>query len=142
MTGSEMVLEMESLLLAKLEAQEQCLRYYELIDESVRKELLIKTFETIDALCDDIQKLDILFVSKLDSYKSVYGIKDLGELGDAARLVFTIVKKQVLKAAENDGALSDFKQKTAELKMELKRDKMTGSQIKAAASAYNKINKL
>jgi hypothetical protein len=142
MAESEIVREMESLLAAKLDAQIQCINYYELIDDRVRKVLLQNAFDKIDALIDDIQRLDILFVSKLEQFKSLSGVKELGELSDEGRLVFIEIKKQVLKAAEYDGILSEYKTKTQALKTELRRDKIMGSQMSSAASAYNKINKL
>lgn len=142
MTGIEIIQEMETLLAAKIEAQEKLVGYYGLIDESVRKVLLENTFDKIDGLMEDIQKLDILFVSKLEKYKTLNGVKDLGELGGGGRKSFIEVKKLVLKAAENDVILSALRDETETLKVGLKRDKIMGSQMSSAASAYNKINKL
>lgn len=142
MTSVEIIQEMETLLAAKIEAQEKLIGYYGLIDESVRKVLLENTFDKIDGLMEDIQKLDILFVSKLEKFKVLNGVKDLGELSVDGRKSFIEVKKLVLKAAENDVILGKLRDETEALKAGVRRDKIMGSQMSSAASAYNKINKL
>lgn len=142
MTSVEIIQEMETLLVAKIEAQEKLIGYYGLIDESVRKVLLENTFDKIDGLMEDIQKLDILFVSKLEKFKALNGVKDLGELSGDGRKSFIEVKKLVLKAADYDVILGKLRDETETLKAGVRRDKIMGSQMSSAASAYNKINKL
>lgn len=141
MMGIELVGEMEDLLLDKLDKQKKCLSFYEFLDESVRQDLIVGTFNQIDNICMEIQSIDLVFVSKLEKLKRMYSVCDLNDLPLSVQKSFIIIKKAVVKIAEYERLLGDLKKNSQEFKSQVSRNFLDSSRKASAASAYKNIIK-
>lgn len=134
--------EIEDLLFDKLKRQEKCLNYYALIDDSVRQELLIRTFERIDLERDEIQKIDLQFLSKYEKVKQLYGIKALEELAEGERKSFEMVQNAVTLASKRHAELESLRLETDVLRGSIQKEFLLGNRKATAVSAYKNINKI
>jgi hypothetical protein len=132
---------MEALVEQKLMHMDTVINLYEMLDESVRESLLVHTFERIDETLDEIQKMDILFVTKLDRFKGLNQIRELSELDAVDQKLFKKLKGFIEIAREKQMILEGFEKKYEAIRSELKRKELNGVKQSIAASAYGKINK-
>jgi len=141
MVHEEIIRELEDLLFDKLKRQEKCLNYYELIDDSVRQELLIRTFERIEDELQEIQKIDLLFLSKFDKLKQSYAIKSLDELPIQERKAFEMIQNAVVLASKRFDDLEAYKMSTKAQKTNVQKEFLIENRKASAMSAYKNINK-
>lgn len=141
MHKSEIIIQMEALVEQKLIHMDIVINLYEMVDESVRESLLVHTFDRIENTMDEIQKVDILFVTKLDRFKGLNQIRELSELDALDQQRFKKLKGFIEIASEKQGIIKGFEEKHEALRLELKRKELNGVKQSTAASAYGKINK-
>lgn len=141
MHKSEMIIQMEALVEQKLMHMDAVINLYEMVDESVRESLMVHTFECIENTMNEIQKVDILFVTKLDRFKGLNQIRELSELDALDQKLFKKLKGFIEIASEKQGILKVFEEKHEAIRLELKRKELNGVKHSTAASAYGKINK-
>ena len=139
---NRLIQEIEDLLFEKLKRQEKCLNYYALIDDSVRQELLVRTFERIDFERDEIQKIDLQFLSKFEKVKQLYDIKALEELEAAERKSFEMAQNAVTLASKRHADLEALRVETDVLRGSVQKEFLIESRKATAVSAYKNINKL
>ena len=137
-----LIQEIEELLFDKLKRQEKSLHYYALIDDSVRQELLIRTFERIDLERDEIQKIDLQFLSKYEKVKQLYGIKALEELEAGERKSFEMAQNAVILASKRHAELETLRLETDALRGSIQKEILIENRKATAVSAYKNINKL
>lgn len=139
---NHLIQEIEDLLFDKLKRQEKCLNYYALIDDSVRQELLIRTFERIDVERGEILKIDLQFLSKYEKVKQLYGIKALEELAEGERKSFEMVQNAVTLASKRQAELETLRLDTDGVRGSVQKEFLIESRKATAVSAYKNINKL
>ena len=147
MVGSALLKEIEDLLLDKLDKQESLIQFFEQVDGSIRQEMLIKIFDTIDQLESEIQSMDLLFLSKFDKFKTLNGVKDINDgiaieaLQESEKQSLKLIKNAVKFIAERERALEAFKNETQEIKLNTDISAKKTSRENKAHSAYKNINK-
>ena len=147
MLGLTLIREIEDLLLDKLDRQENCLKFYDQIDKDIRQDLLLKIFDEIDRLEQDIQSMDLLFLSKFEKFKVMNCVDDISEvaqietLGEAERLSLSLIKKAIILIAQHERALDTSKKETQEIRLQTESDLKKKSRENKAYSAYRNINK-
>lgn len=147
MLGLTLIREIEDLLLDKLDRQENCLKFYDQIDKDIRQDLLLKIFDEIDRLEQDIQSMDLLFLSKFEKFKVMNGVDDINEvaqietLGEAEKLSLSLIKKAIILIAQRERALDTSKKETQEIRLQTESDLKKKSRENKAYSAYRNINK-
>jgi hypothetical protein len=147
MLGLTLIREIEDLLLDKLDRQENCLKFYDQIDKDVRQDLLLKIFDEIDRLEQDIQSMDLLFLSKFEKFKMMNGVDDINEvtqietLGEAEKLSLSLIKKAIILIAQRERELDTSKKETQEFRLQTESDLKKRSRENKAYSAYRNINK-
>lgn len=141
MESVALIEEIEDLLFDKLKRQEKCLKYYELIDDSVRSELLIRTFDKIDHELEEILKIDLQFLTKFDKLKRQYGIKTLDELPTEGRNVFEMIQNAVVLTSKRQNALDVCKTEASPYRDGIQKAFLDENRKAFVASAYKNINK-
>jgi hypothetical protein len=147
MLGLTLIREIEDLLLDKLDRQENCLKFYDQIDKDVRQDLLLKIFDEIDRLEQDIQSMDLLFLSKFEKFKVMNGVDDINAivqietLGEAEKLSLSLIKKAIILIAQRERELDTSKKETQEFRLQTESDLKKRSRENKAYSAYRNINK-
>lgn len=150
MLGLTLIREIEDLLLDKLDRQENCLKFYEQIDKDIRQDLLLKIFDEIDRLEQDMQSIDLLFLSKFEKFKvmnSVDDINDIKSIVDMETLKedekhsLILIQKAIILIAERARALDTSKKETQEIRLQTESDLKKKSRENKAYSAYRNINK-
>lgn len=150
MLGLTLIREIEDLLLDKLDRQENCLKFYNQIDKDVRQDLLLKIFDEIDRLEQDMQSIDLLFLSKFEKFKvmnSVDDINDIKSIVDMETLKedekhsLILIQKAVVLIAQRERALDTSKKETQEIRLQTESDLKKKSRENKAYSAYRNINK-
>ncbi|HSN65392.1 MAG TPA: hypothetical protein VLS94_02075 [Fusibacter sp.] len=147
MLGLTLIREIEDLLLDKLDRQENCLKFYDQIDKDIRQDLLLKIFDEIDRLEQDIQSMDLLFLSKFEKFKVMNGVDDINEvtqietLGEAEKRSLSLIKKAIILIAQRERALDTSKKETQEIRLQTVSDLKKKSRENKAYSAYRNINK-
>ena len=141
MHKSELIIQMQALVEQKLMNMDTVINLYEMLDESVRESLLVHTFDRIENTMDEIQKMDILFVTKLDRLKGLNQIRELSELDAVDQQLFKTLKGFIEIAREKQMILEGFEKKYEAIRLELKRKELNVVKQSTAASAYGKINK-
>lgn len=132
---------MEQLLYEKLMKQDQCLRYFDLLDDDVRYDLLKSTFDKIDADISDIQDLDLLFMSLLDKIKRLENVQELTELDLAKQSAFELIQKSVAAIQLKQEKIDFLTESFAELKLNVFKKLQNDYKISTMHSAYKNINK-
>jgi hypothetical protein len=147
MLGLTLIREIEDLLLDKLDRQENCLKFYDQIDKDVRQDLLLKIFDEIDRLEQDIQSMDLLFLSKFEKFKVMNGVDDINAivqietLGEVEKLSLSLIKKAIILIAQRERELDTSKKETQEFRLQTESDLKKRSRENKAYSAYRNINK-
>ena len=141
MLGLTLIREIEDLLLDKLDRQENCLKFYEQIDKDIRQDLLLKIFDEIDKLEQDIQSIDLLFLSKFEKFKVMNGVDDINDIKSIEKHSLTLIKKAIILIAERERALDTSKKETQEIRLQTESDLKKKSRENKAYSAYRNINK-
>ncbi|MDH8678609.1 hypothetical protein QE109_10650 [Fusibacter bizertensis] len=142
MMKSELIIEMEDLLLEKIERQNRCLSLYKTLDDSVRADLCSAIFRSIDEEVILIGHIDLVFVSKLEKFKSRHNVSDLSELKREALDEFAMVKKAVNRILESDEKLNIYFDSTYLLRVKAKKDAQDQVKKLRMTSAYRNINKI
>lgn len=141
MKDQALIIEMENLLYEKLQRMDLCLSYYELIHEDVRHELLKSTFDRIDDVIEEIQKIDLVFLSTLDRYKRLLGVKSLEDLTSINQKAFELIQKSIALITQKqimlDGRFNQFEPQ----KISLLKQMQNSHKINKSYSAYRNINK-
>jgi len=140
MRGVELIKEMESLIKEKLELQESTSSFYEMVDDSIRQELLIGVFDKIDQNEALIQEKDLLFLTKFEQFKKLNDVEVLNALEVDERQVFINIRKIVERAADFEALLKDFKLKTEATRLRIHKDLREAIIMNRASSAYKNIN--
>ncbi len=141
MKEQALIVEMENLLYEKLQRMDLCLNYYELIHEDVRHELLKSTFGQIDDVIEEIQKIDLVFLSTLDRYKRLLGIKSLEDLTSINQKAFELIQKSIALITQKQKILDDMFKQFEPLKISLLKQMQNSHKINKSYSAYRNINK-
>lgn len=141
MKEQALIVEMENLLYEKLQRMDLCLNYYELIHEDVRHELLKSTFGQIDDVIEEIQKIDLVFLSTLDRYKRLLGIKSLEDLTSINQKAFELIQKSIALITQKQKILDDMFKQFEPLKISILKQMQNSHKINKSYSAYRNINK-
>lgn len=142
MMKNELIIEMEDLLLEKIEKQNRCLSFYNTLDDSVRADLCSAIFRSIDEELVQIRHLDLVFVSKLEKFKNHQNVSDLSELKREALDEFAMVKKAVNKILDSDEKLNAYFDSTYFLRVKAKKEAQDQVKKLRMTSAYRNINKI
>ena len=135
------IVEMENLLYEKLQQMDLCLSYYDLIHEEVRHELLKSTFDKIDEVIEEIQKIDLVFMSTLDKYKRLLGVKSLEELPSMNQKAFELIQKSIVLITQKQISLDEKLKEHENLKVSVLKQMKNSHKINKSYSAYRNINK-
>lgn len=141
MKDQALIIEMENLLYEKLQRMDLCLSYYELIHEDVRHELLKSTFDRIDDVIEEIQKIDLVFLSTLDRYKRLLGVKSLEDLTNINQKSFELIQKSITLITQKQKILDDRFNQFEPQKISLLKQMQNSHKINKSYSAYRNINK-
>ena len=147
MLGLTLIREIEDLLLDKLDRQENCLKFYDQIDKDIRQDLLLKIFDEIDRLEQDIQSIDLLFLSKFEKFKVMNGVDDINAIVQIETLTedekhsLILIKKAIILIAQRERELDTSKKETQEFRLQTESDLKKRSRENKAYSAYRNINK-
>lgn len=141
MKDQALIIEMENLLYEKLQRMDLCLIYYELIHEDVRHELLKSTFDRIDDVIEEIQKIDLVFLSTLDRYKRLLGVKSLEDLTSINQKAFELIQKSIALITQKQIMLDDRFNQFEPQKISLLKQMQNSHKINKSYSAYRNINK-
>lgn len=141
MKDQALIIEMENLLYEKLQRMDLCLSYYELIHEDVRHELLKSTFDRIDDVIEEIQKIDLIFLSTLDRYKRLLGVKSLEDLTSINQKAFELIQKSIALITQKQIILDDRFNQFEPQKISLLKQMQNSHKINKSYSAYRNINK-
>lgn len=147
MLGLTLIRDIENLLLDKLDRQENCLKFYEQIDNDIRQDLLLRIFDEIDRLEQDIQAIDLLFLSKFEKFKVMNGVDDINAIAQIGTLKadekdsLTLIKKAIILIAQRERALDTSKKETQEIRLQTESVLKKKIRENKAYSAYRNINK-
>lgn len=141
MKDQALIIEMENLLYEKLQRMDLCLSYYELIHEDVRHELLKSTFDRIDDVIEEIQKIDLIFLSTLDRYKRLLGVKSLEDLTSINQKAFELIQKSIALITQKQKILDDMFKQFEPQKITILKQMQNSHKINKSYSAYRNINK-
>lgn len=147
MLGLTLIRDIENLLLDKLDRQENCLKFYEQIDNDIRQDLLLRIFDEIDRLEQDIQAIDLLFLSKFEKFKVMNGVDDINAIAQIGTLKadekdsLTLIKKAIILIAQRERELDTSKKETQEIRLQTESVLKKKIRENKAYSAYRNINK-
>ncbi len=141
MKDQTLIVEMENLLYEKLKRMDLCLSYYELIHEDVRHELLKSTFNQIDDVIEEIQNIDLVFLSTLDRYKKLLGVKSLEDLTSINQKAFELIQKSIALITQKQKILDDRFKQFEPQKISVLKQMQNSHKINKSYSAYRNINK-
>lgn len=147
MLGLTLIREIEDLLLDKLDRQVKCLKFYDQIDKDIRQDLLLNIFDEIDRLEQDIQSIDLLFLSKFEKFKVMNSVDDINSIVQIETLTedekhsLILIKKAIILIAQRERELDTSKKETQEFRLQTESDLKKRSRENKAYSAYRNINK-
>ena len=142
MMKNDLIQEMEDILFEKIERQNKCLSFYETLDDDVRLDFCDVIFKGIDEELQEIGRLDLIFVSKLEKFKIENNILDLNGLDRSIKLEFEIVKKAVGKTLSLGDKINAYSDSMSLLRIKVKKESQENMKKMRMTSAYRNINKL
>lgn len=138
----------EDVLMEKIVIQKQTIARYREIeslissDRSEDKGQMKGVFEEVEALSDQLLKLDLMFTNYFDQYKRALNIKVLDELDREQQVSFSLIQQLVTKVNSLQDQINSLKEIWAETEISLKRTQSESRQKQKASAAYKNINKL
>ncbi len=138
---NDLIQEMEDILFEKIERQNKCLSFYETLDDDVRLDFCDVIFKGIDEELQEIGRLDLIFVSKLEKFKMENNILDLNELDRSIKSEFEMVKKAVSKTLSLGDKINAYSDSMSLLRIKVKKESQENMKKMRMTSAYRNINK-
>lgn len=138
MRGQVLLEELISFLEDKIIQLNSSILLYENLDETLNPSIMIKVFDQIEVHKEQIQNLDIRFVTKLDRFKQMNEVASLEALvidTQEARKLFKQLKEKIAITQEKEVILKDYAHD-----FEAAHKIIDKGKIKAI-SAYKNINK-
>lgn len=138
---NDLIQEMEDILFEKIERQSKCLSFYETLDDDVRLDFCDVIFKGIDEELQEIGRLDLIFVSKLEKFKMENNILDLNELDRSIKFELEMVKKAVSKTLSLSDKINAYSDSMSLLRIKVKKESQENMKKMRMTSAYRNINK-